>query len=298
MSPVTPGAPENLPTFWPLREFSLTARVAPYRWHLQQMGEGEDVLLLHGLAGSSHSWRDLIPELAKRYRVTALDLPGHGLTRSYTRSRLSLELIRADLSALLSALDIRPKMIVGHSAGAAIGLDLAANLEGDPAVGVVVINGALESFQGPMAFALPAMARALALNPLIGPFVSQSVSRGDAVAQLLGTMGSSLDERGVACYRHLVADRRHVEGAIGMMASWSLSGLERQLAQIPTATLLIHAANDTAVSVDVARRAADRMPTARLEIIPQGGHLVHEEKPETVLGLIDTFASGLRQIEA
>src|SRR5688572_28532725 len=45
------------------------------RYHIG--GEGELLLLLHGLAGSTRNWVELLPELVKRYRVLAVDLPGH-----------------------------------------------------------------------------------------------------------------------------------------------------------------------------------------------------------------------------
>ena len=41
-------------------------------------GQGETLLLVHGMAGSSETWRDLIPRLARDYRVVAPDLLGHG----------------------------------------------------------------------------------------------------------------------------------------------------------------------------------------------------------------------------
>ncbi|MGZ6834149.1 MAG: alpha/beta fold hydrolase, partial [Mycobacteriaceae bacterium] len=41
-------------------------------------GTGETLLLVHGMAGSSDTWRHVMPKLSSRYRVLAPDLPGHG----------------------------------------------------------------------------------------------------------------------------------------------------------------------------------------------------------------------------
>ena len=64
------------------------------------MGEGPDIVLLHGTGASTHSWRALIPLLAERYRVTAIDLPGHGFTRLGARMRSSLECMAEDIATL------------------------------------------------------------------------------------------------------------------------------------------------------------------------------------------------------
>ena len=52
------------PPDWPLQAHSRQVFCAPHRWHVQDIGEGEIVLLLHGAGGSTHSFRDLIPLLA------------------------------------------------------------------------------------------------------------------------------------------------------------------------------------------------------------------------------------------
>lgn len=283
------GAPGSLPENWPLRAHSYTARVAPYRWHLVRKGRGRDALLLHGAGASSHSWRDLIDPLSKRYRVTAPDLPGHHLTRSFTRARLSLPQISHDLGHLLDQLDTSPRLIVGHSAGAAVALSLTARQSVPPDF-VVLINGAVENFRGPAALMMPLMARFLALNPFSGPFLSHEAQRPDAVRKMLRITGSELDQAGLSHYEHLVADPRHIEGTVGMMASWSLSSIEPLLPRIACPVLILHGDRDGAVSVNVAKRTAQALPNAKLVVLPGAGHLVHEERPDLILSAIQEFA--------
>lgn len=287
-SPLSRGAPAALPEHWPLRAHSHTARVAPYRWHLVRKGRGRDALLLHGAGASSHSWHRLIEPLSKRYRITAPDLPGHHLTRSYTRARLSLPQMRDDLHHLLGRLGVSPRLMIGHSAGAALALSLAARLPAPPDF-IVLINGAVENFRGPAAIVMPLMARLLALNPLAGPFLSHEAQRPDAVRKMLRVTGSHLDEEGMSYYEHLVADPRHIDGTVGMMASWSLNSIEPLLPKLSCPVLLLHADGDGAVSVNVAKRAAAVLPNATLKVLPGCGHLVHEERPELVLDAIEAF---------
>lgn len=65
---------------WPNREHSRFVEAAGLRWHVQQMGRGPVLLLLHGTGASTHSWRALMPLLAAEFTVVAPDLPGHGFT--------------------------------------------------------------------------------------------------------------------------------------------------------------------------------------------------------------------------
>ena len=92
------------------------------RWHVQVMGSGPPLLLLHGTGAATHSWRDLMPMLAQDFTVIAPDLPGHGFTETPGGDGLSLRGMARELAALLGALGLQPALAVGHSAGAAIAI--------------------------------------------------------------------------------------------------------------------------------------------------------------------------------
>ena len=283
---LAPGPPEPLPADWPLRADSHTAAIAPYRWHLALRGDGPDMLLLHGAGASAHSWGGLAPMLAETHRILAPDLPGHGLTRA-RGMRAGLAPMTQDLQALLQGLGARPSVIVGHSAGAALALSLALRLEPQPRV--VVLNGALENFQGLAGVMFPIMARMLALNPLAAPFLARSAGNPGAVERVIGATGTRLPPSELRHYRRLIGDRRHVSGTLAMMAAWSLTQLARQLPQIDLPVLFLHGAQDEAVHPDVARRACDRMPNASLDVIEGLGHLIHEEAPAEIAARICGF---------
>ena len=107
---------------------------------------------------------------------------------------------------------------------------------------------------------------------------------------MLRITGSELDQTGLSHYEHLVADPRHIEGTVGMMASWSLGSIEPLLPRIACPVLILHGDRDGAVSVDVAKRTAQALPNAKLVVLPGGGHLVHEERPDLILSAIQEFA--------
>ena len=273
------------PAGWPHAERSERVRAGPHDWHVQTMGEGPTALLIHGSGGATHSWRGVMPRLARRHRVVAVDLPGQGFTRA-GRPRHALDQMAEDLGALAVAEGWTPRAIVGHSAGAAVALAMALRPETAPAR-IVGINAALGSFEGPAGVVFPVVAKALVANPLTGLAVSRLASER-LTRRMLERMGSAIDAEGLACYARLFGDAGHVRATLRMMASWDLGPLRRRLGEVRAPVLLIAGTGDTAVPPSVSEAAARLMARARVALLP-GGHLVHEEAPEAVCALIEGF---------
>lgn len=277
------------PPDWPHRAASRIVAAKPHRWHVQIIGQGPDVLLLHGAGASSHSWARLIPYLARDHRVIALDLPGHGWTRS-PRGRARLGDVAHDIATLCAQEGWEPGLIIGHSAGGAISLELARQGLIVPQH-LIIVNGALENFRGTAGWLFPVMAKMLALNPLTGLLISQGGRSVAQVRSILSSAGTELGEAGLAHYAHLIGRRAHVDGTLAMMAQWSLDDLNRALPAIDTPTLFVHGNRDGAVDIRVAERAAQAMPNADLITLPEIGHLAHEEAPEDVAKAIAAFTA-------
>jgi magnesium chelatase accessory protein len=271
---------------WPNREHSVFVEVRPHRWHLQVAGDGPDLLLLHGSGGATQSLRAILPLLAQNWRVIAPDLPGQGFTRQGARQRLGLDMMATDLWALLDHLEYAPSVAVGHSAGAAIALRMS---ELRSYHGVVGINAALGAFDGIAGWLFPIMAKMLALNPIVPPLFARTARSEKRVRELIASTGSRIDERGMALYRRLIGDVKHVDGTLSMMAQWRLDGLVSRLPSNRVPTLFLVGARDGTVPPEVSRRAAERMPNARVECLGPYGHLVHEEAPELVAGRVTEF---------
>jgi magnesium chelatase accessory protein len=247
------------------------------------------LLMLHGTGGATHSWRDLAPLLARRFRVVAPDLPGHGFTRLGALQRSSLDLMAQDTATLLHKLEVTPQAIVGHSAGGALALRMAQLAETPPRA-VVGLNAALENFEGAAGWLFPMMAKALALNPFVAPTVARMAGSA-SVERLIEGTGSKLDALGLALYRACISDARHVDGALTMMAQWRLQGLTEALPRTDLPVLLLAGARDRAVPPATSTRAAGTLPRGNAKILPDLGHLAHEEAPEAVADAIDAFLS-------
>lgn len=267
--------PACLPPDWPFRSDARRLRAGPHDWWLVDRGPpGAPVLLLlHGLGASGHSFRRMIPGLCDRWRVIVPDLPGQGCTRAGAAQRLGVLPMAEDLWRLCDALGVAPAAILGHSAGAALALQMALLR---PVAAIVGINAALGRFEGAAGVIFPAVAQGLASLPFLPAVLARLWGTARRVDGLLASTGSPLDAEGRAQYLRLVRDPDHVAGALGMMAQWRLESLLVRLPEIRTRTLLIAGRGDRTVPPQVSRAAARRLPAAELREMA-GGHLLHEE---------------------
>jgi magnesium chelatase accessory protein len=279
---------------WPNREASRFIDAASYRWHVQVLGEGPVALLAHGTGAATHSWRTLMPLLAKHFTVVAPDLPGHGFTEQPLAHRLSLVSMAKDLATLCKTLDVRPQLAIGHSAGAAILVRMSLDRLIEPKL-IVSLNGAFLPFGGVASLILSPLAKALTFNPLVPWMFAWRGGDPAAVHRLIAGTGSSIDAEGERFYGKLVSSPAHVAAALQMMANWDLRSLVRDLPGLQSDLVLIAASNDRAIPPDVARRVRDLVPKAKLEAVAGHGHLAHEEAPQKVAEIIvgAAIASGV-----
>lgn len=270
---------------WPNREASRFVHSGGLRWHVQQLGRGPAVLLVHGTGGATHSWRGLAPRLARRFRVVAPDLPGHGFTTGPATGARSLPGMAELLGELLHDLDVRPSLVVGHSAGAAIACRMTLDGEIAPRV-VVSLNGAFLPLDGLVGRVSSPLAKLMVLNPLVPPWFAWRASDPRFVTRLLRSTGSRIDEDGLRLYGLLLRSRPHVAAALGMMARWDLTSLVRELGGLGAPLVLVVAEGDRFVAPDDARRVRERLPAAELVSLPGLGHLAHEERPDEIAELV------------
>ena len=275
---------------WPNRDASRFVEAAGFRWHVQKMGQGPQLLLIHGTGAATHSWRGLAPILAQHFTVIAPDLPGHGFTQTPPAHRLSLPGMASDLGQLLRLLDVKPEIAVGHSAGAAILARMCLDGKIAPRL-LVSLNGAFMPFGGIAHHLLSPLTRLLVMNPIAPRVFAWQGSNAGTVERLLANTGSSIDARGVALYRKLVSNPTHVAAALRMMANWRLEPLLHDLPRLTTPLLLVAADNDRSISPDVARQVREVVAQAMIERLPGLGHLAHEEQPRLIADLVLRYAA-------
>lgn len=272
---------------WPNRTASRFVQAAGLRWHVQVMGEGPVLLLLHGTAAATHSWRDLMPLLAAQFTVVAPDLPGHGFTQGVPGPRLSLPGMAASVGALLQVMGMKPAMAAGHSAGAAILLRMALDQRITPEA-IVSLNGALEPLGDRHAAFFTRTARLLAGLPFVPSLFAWRAADKAVAERLLTDTGSRIDARGVDLYARLFRHSGHLAAALGMMANWDLVPLLRDLPRLVPRLVLVVGEKDRAVPPAQAVRVRARLPAARIVTLPGLGHLAHEEKPAEAAAQINS----------
>jgi magnesium chelatase accessory protein len=274
---------------WPNRAASFFVDAAGIRWHVQRMGQGPQLVLLHGTGAATHSWRGLLPLLASHFDVVALDLPGHGFTSSPPPHRLSLPGMAADIAQLLRKLDVTPQMVMGHSAGAAILARMCLDERIAPRA-LISLNGALLPFDGVAGHLFAPLAKLLATSSFVPRLLAwQGGSRG-AVERLLDNTGSKIDPQGVALYRRLVRNPGHVAAALRMMANWDLVPLQSALPLLKPKCVLVVASNDRSIPPAAANRVHAQVPGAVIEHMPGLGHLAHEEDPAAAAEIMLRYA--------
>jgi magnesium chelatase accessory protein len=274
---------------WPNHEASRFVKAAGLRWHVQIAGEGPDILLVHGTGSSAHSFRDLIPLLSSHFTVVAPDLPGHGFTDRPPFRELSLVGMSKALTGLLHKLEIRPIIVVGHSAGAAI----LARMILDGAIApetIVSLNGAFLPLRGLPRHLFAPAARLMARLPLLPNLVARRATDPETIRRLIRDGGSRIDARGIELYRRLASNASHVSAAFGMMANWELDDLAHDLPRLRTKLLIVIGGNDLMVTPQEQRRVRTLVPSAELQVLPRLGHLAHEEQPKEIADLLIRLA--------
>lgn len=270
---------------WPNREASRFVTADGYAWHVQCMGAGPVLLLVHGTGAATHSWRALMPLLATRFSVVAFDLPGHGFTAMPSSDRMSLPGMARSIGLLLQTLDARPAVAIGHSAGAAI----LARMTLDGAIApqsLISLNGALIALRGWSGQFFSPLARLFAANTLVPRLFARCASEPAFFEPLMRSTGSTLDATGAALYRRLAGNSAHAAAALSMMAHWDLHALERELPRLTPAPVLVVGENDLTVPPSQAHWLHSWLPATTVVSMAGVGHLAHEERPAEIAEVI------------
>jgi len=279
----------NPPADWPHTAYSKFIMAAGIRWHVQRAGCGPTILLVHGTAGATHTWHTVLPLLTPWADVIAIDLPGHGFTTGATLEQLSLPGMADAVAALLQALDAVPRIGVGHSAGAAVLLQLASAHDFAPQ-SIIGVNSALIPVNALGRFALP-FSRALFDTSALQLMAAAVLENGAVARRLLRSAGSPLDTRQEARYVSLLADTRRVGAVFGMMTRWDLEALNATFPRLTVPLTLVHSRNEPWVPFRALLDATRSVPLRTVIDVTPAGHLIPDEKPRQLADIIaSTFA--------
>ena len=277
---------------WPHSAHSVFVRCGDMRWHVQQMGQGPALVLLHGTGASTHTWRDILPLLAQDYQVIAMDLPGHAFSSPLPQQSPSLPNVAQAVLALLRQLRVRPVAWVGHSAGAAIAaqcnLDPQWQSEGEGAP-LIALNPAWLPMPGSARWFYPLAAWVVARNPLSGWIAAKQVQHTRLVDRLLAQTGSRVDATGRRCYEYLLTQPAHARYVLQLMAAWDLHRFAQTLPQLRMPVQMQIGLADGTIPPKLADQAQALLPHATRVDWPTLGHLAHEENPQGCVKALSDF---------
>ncbi|MBJ7288477.1 alpha/beta fold hydrolase [Williamsia sp.] len=267
-------------------------RIHGERVAYRDAGTGDAILLIHGMAGNSTTWRGVMPSLATRYRVIAPDLPGHGESGK-PRGDYSLGSFAAWLRDLLDELEIDRVTVVGQSLGGGVAMQFTyqhpeycerLSLIGSGGLGPDV-SWTLRLLAAPGAELLMPV---IASKPII--------TAGSAVHSWLTARGLRAPRANEMWQAHAsLGDRETRQAFLRTLRSvvdhrgQAVSALSRLYLNTGLPTLLIWGDDDAIIPVEHGYAAHEAMPDSRLEVLPGVGHFPQVEAPETVARLLGEF---------
>jgi pimeloyl-ACP methyl ester carboxylesterase len=261
-------------------------------------GKGPVLLLVHGMAGSSVTWRHVMPALARRFTVLAPDLLGQGRSDK-PRGDYSLGAHANMLRDLLDALGHRRVTVIGQSLGGGVAMQLAYQFPERCERLVLVNSGGLGR---EVTFYLR-MLTVPGFESLFPLFCTPRLrDAGSLVATWLRRAGVSSTPASQEIWRSYAsladdANRRAFFRGLHEVIDFSgqaVSALRRlyRAAQLPT--LIIWGAEDPFIPVQHGIEAQRAIPGSRLEIFEGVGHYPHCEAPERFVAVLVDFIASTR----
>jgi len=265
----------------------------------QDVGTSPDALvLIHGMAGSSETWRAVLPRLSRRYRVVAPDLLGHGQSAK-PRGDYSLGAFAVWLRDLLDELGISRATIVGQSLGGGVAMQFVYQHPDYCERLILISSGGLGPDVGWTLRLLSAPGAELIL-PVIAP--RPVLTAGNKLRSWLSSAGIQ-SPRGAemwSAYSSL-SDSETRQAFLRTLRSvvdhrgQAVSALNRLHLTADLPTMVIWGDQDRIIPVEHGYAVHEARQGSRLEVLAGVGHFPHVERPGEVADLIDDFINTTTQ---
>ena len=258
-----------------------------------EAGTGPPLLLLHGHEQSAASWRWVIPALARTHRVLALSLPGHGDSAPPAGDDAPGRDLAPFVARFLDALDVGPLDLVGHSVGGAIALRLALADPQRVRTLTLVDSAGLGPAVNPL-LALNTLPGLGELAIMLSRMPGGDLQRTAMSAAMLFAQPWRVPAEFFLDHHELGRQPGQLEASTAMAramfdATGQREDLLDQLHTLTMPTLVVWGANDYLLPASQAQAAVDRLPSGRLSVFPDCGHLPHVEHADRFAAVLSEW---------
>lgn len=270
---------------------SLFVEINGLKVHYKMRGAGEPVfVLLHGFGASVYSWNAVLEPLSELGTVIAYDRPAFGLTeRPLTWEGESPYSPQAQVDLLLGLLDrfgVERAILVGNSAGGTVAMNFYLQ-HPERVQALILVSPAVYAGGG-----APSAIRWLLRTPQmrhLGPLIARQIqTRGPELIELAWYDPSRITEETLALYKKPLQVENWDRALWELTIASEESDLAGRLSEFNLPVLVVTGDSDRIVPTEQSVRLSKELPQATLVVIPQAGHVAHEERP-------DLFMQGVRQ---
>lgn len=258
--------------------------------------QGPVLVLIHGFGASLQSWNDIYPALARRHSVVRLDLKGSGFSSKPHDDKYSPDDQAHLLWDFIVGLNLHRVVLIGHSLGGGIALltTLAAHFGTSiPKIeGLVLIDSA--GFPQQLPFFVEAFRNPLLL--IINNLLTATFKTRITLKRLFVVRNEVTEERvwRYAYFLTLDGTEAALRSTAKALTHTNDDRLAKQLPMIRIPTLIIWGQNDPAIPVRNAEMFHRAIAGSTVSILPQTGHVPHEERPEETFKVIQDFLETIR----
>ncbi len=259
-------------------------------------GQGEPVfVLLHGFGASLYSWNAVMEPLGDLGTVIAYDCPAFGLTeRPLTWEGESPYSPQAQVDLLLGLLNhfgVERAILVGNSAGGTVAMNFTLK-HPDRVQALILVDPAVYGGGG-----APSWTRWLLCTPQmrhLGPLIARQIqTRGPELIRLAWYDPTRISEETLALYKKPLQAENWDRALWELTIASQESDLAERLDEFTLPVLVITGEVDKIVPTEQSVRLAGELPNAQLVVIPQAGHVPHEEQPAAFLEAVEAFVQSL-----
>lgn len=245
--------------------------------HYEATGEGQPLLLIHGLGSSTRDWERQVEHFAETYRVITVDLRGHGKSDK-PKGSYSIQQFSDDVAALINQIDLAPVSVVGISLGGMVAFQLAADhpelIDRLVVVNALPDNKLLQEARGQ-----------IWMRKLIVRFLGL-----ERMGKVLGARlfpGEDMEEqRALMAERWAENDKKAYQKSFQAAVDWP--GVTEQLTDFDRPALMISSEHDY-VGLEQKQPYLDALPDIGHEVIEDARHAVPMERPDRFNQVLKDF---------